>query len=148
MKVRIIYDDGKEEEVELNKVEVIKSEKEGKNYAHFKYVRSNEPITIIHIYVPTNESPTVTPVNVEEEIKNKVGTVVRYKNVADELISRAKIVPLQIPRDKCYFCGDPASNQYNNKQVCSTCFSYLTKYGENSVEFRNYLNRKLMNKLI
>ena len=146
MKVKIVYDDGREEEVPLNKVEVIKGKE--KNYAHFKYVRSDEPITIIHIYVPTNENPTFVPVNVEEEIRNRVSTVSKYKNVADDLISRAKISIGQTQKRKCVFCGDPALNEYNGKPVCSGCFSYLTRYGENSPEFRNYLNKKLMSRIL
>ena len=144
MKVKIVYDDGREEEVQLSKVEVIKGK--GKNYAHFKYVRSDEPITIIHVYVPTDESPTFTPVNVEEEIMSKVRTARAYKNVADELLTRARV---QLPTvQRCVFCGDPATNEYNGKPVCSSCFTHLTKYGEESTEFRNYLNKKLMNKLL
>lgn len=148
MKVKITYDNGKEEEIELSKIEVIKNENNNKNYAHYKFVRTEEPITIIHVYVPTDERPTVKPINVEDEIRSKVVTITKYKNVADELISKAKIAPLQSSRSQCVFCGDTATNQYNNKPVCSSCFSYLVKHGENSTEFRNYLNRKLMGKLI
>lgn len=57
-------------------------------------MRTEEPITIIHVYVPTDERPTVKPINVEDEIRSKVVTITRYKNVADELISKAKIAPL------------------------------------------------------
>jgi hypothetical protein len=37
MKVKITYDNGKEEEIELSKIEVIKNENNNKNYAHQYY---------------------------------------------------------------------------------------------------------------
>ena len=52
-------------------------------------MRTEEPITIIHVYVPTDERPTVKPINVEDEIRSKVVTITGYKNVADELTSKA-----------------------------------------------------------
>ncbi|QXJ28684.1 hypothetical protein J5U23_01553 [Saccharolobus shibatae B12] len=146
MKVKIIYDNGKEEDIEPKKVEVTSSN-DNKNYAHYKYTKmEDDKIIIFHVYLLTNEKPTVTPPKIEEEVKSKTSKIVGYKNIADDLIARARITQLQPQVQTCIYCGEIATNQYAGKTVCSSCFNYLVKYGEDSIEFRKYLNRKLLDK--
>ena len=145
MKIKITYDDGREREIEVKKVEVVGDG--NRNYAHYKYAEMKEDeIIIFHIYIPTNEKPTTLPPNIKEEINSKISKISNYKNIADDLIARAKITQLNVQKQNCIYCGEIATNQYNGKPVCSSCFKYLIKYGERSKEFRSYLNRKLLGK--
>ncbi|MUN28990.1 hypothetical protein [Sulfuracidifex metallicus] len=143
MRVTIHYDDGKEEEIELQKQEVIRTE-DG-NVAHFKYVKiSKEASVLVHIYLPTSESPTTKPVDVSREVEEKKISISRYNNVADDLISRARM--FRPPSETCVYCGDIASNTFNGKKVCSSCFSQLSKHGERSEEFNKYLRNKTIHR--
>jgi hypothetical protein len=152
MKLQIIYDDGTVEEVIPKKVEVIQSEKQ--NLAHYKYVDEEKHI-IFHAYLPTNEEPTVRPIEtlkrINQEIESKSVTAKSYLSQADDLMAKAKMMsmmgtmggPISI---KCHYCGDPATNEYQGKKVCSSCFRMLTQYKENSQEFQKYLRNKVMDK--
>ncbi|WP_338602527.1 hypothetical protein V6M85_02400 [Sulfolobus tengchongensis] len=145
MKIKIIYDNGQEEEVEMKKIEIVGNK--DRSYAHYKYAQMNdEKILIFHIYLPTNEEPAMLPGNIEAEIRQRMAKVSSYVNVADDLIARARIAQIQPQKMSCAYCGDVGSNQYNGKIVCTSCFKYLIKYGENSKEFNEYLTRKLIDK--
>jgi len=145
MRIIIKYDDGTEEEVEFQKKAVIQNKE--KRLAHY-YINTedNKKILIAHLFLPTNEEPTYDVAKVqskiEHEIKAKVSEIPKYKNVADELISKAKTATLLPNSRKCYYCDSLATNEYNGKPVCSECFGMLVRYGETSKQFINYLATK------
>ncbi|NON63377.1 hypothetical protein, partial [Acidianus sp. RZ1] len=143
MRVKIEYDDGKTEEVELKRVEVVQST-DGKRYAHMRFVRKDEPVVIIHAYIPTDEEPSTIPKLPIKEIENKINLSKSYSSTADDLISRAKS-SINSPRvEKCFYCENRPTNVYNGKKVCSSCFNVLVKYGEESKEFNSYLKNKII----
>ena len=149
MKLQIIYDDGTIEEVTPKKVEVIQSEKQ--NLAHYKYVDEEKHI-IFHAYLPTDEEPTVRPAEITKriahEMESKKVVAKSYTMQADELMTKAKMMTMMggTMMTKCYYCGDPATNEYQGKKVCSSCFRMLSQYKENSQEFQKYLKSKVIDR--
>jgi|GEM_PF-1182022 hypothetical protein len=146
MRILIRYDDGREEEVELRKVEVVQ-DREGRRLSHYKYTRVDPPV-ILHVFTPTNEEPTVKFFNlvhnVEAEATGKVSEARKYKVSADDLIVNAKSRMSVGPRmGSCHYCGSPASNTHNGLPVCSECMVVILREGDGSKAFRDYLRRKM-----
>ncbi|BCU68099.1 hypothetical protein HS7_15360 [Sulfolobales archaeon HS-7] len=145
MKLIIAYDDGRTQELEPKKVEIISS-REG-NIAHYKIATRGEITIIFHAFVPTTEMVTLTPKLPDLKIEEKIDSSRKYQMSANEMINAAKSRIRGSPEYNCVYCGEPASNSYQGKRVCSECFSQLSSKGE-SEEFLRYVNRKLMRKLV